>query len=83
MPITVLGFAELMALCTAGPLADRSVKLLLTSAMTPPSAPASAAFCACVRAFMNMPTSMASVAAAMNAKSPAPMKRATFLARRM
>jgi len=48
----------------------RSVKLLNTKATAPACAPASAAFCACDLAVMNMPTSTASVVAAMNAMKP-------------
>src|SRR6185503_20242584 len=73
-PITLLASAVLTALCTAGPPVVRSSKLLNASAVAPASAPASAAFCACDRAVMNMPTSMASVDAATNAMKPSPMK---------
>ena len=64
--------AVLIALCMTGPLGDRSLKLFCTSATAPASAPASAAFCACVRAVMNMPTSMASVDAARKPMNPMP-----------
>src|SRR5580765_3897326 len=49
-----------MALVTAGPLADWSVKLLNARAVAPASAPASAEFWACERAVRSMPTSIAS-----------------------
>ena len=62
----------LIAFCTAGPVAERSSKLSNTSATAPANAPESAAVCDCVRATINMPTSMASIAALMNARNPTP-----------
>src|SRR3954462_13943003 len=59
-----------IALVTAGPPAERSVKLSYTSAVAPASAPASAEFCAWLRAVINMPTSMASMLAPTNAIMP-------------
>src|SRR4051812_24448564 len=70
VPITMFFLAVAMATWTAGPVAVRSIQLSRTSATAPASAPASAAFWACDRAVMNMPTSMASVDAAMNVMKP-------------
>src|SRR5262249_19421876 len=59
---------------TAGPVAERSVQLSNASAVAPASAPASAEFCACVRAVISMPTSIASVQTPRNARNPSATK---------
>ena len=69
-PATWLARAALMAPCTAGPDDERLLKSLNASAVAPASAPESAAFCACDRALSSMPTSMASVLAAMKLAMP-------------
>ena len=71
-PIMRLAFAALTALWTAGPVEVRLLKSLNASATAPESAPASAAFCAWDLAVIIMPTSTASVVAAMNAMNPSP-----------
>ena len=48
------------------------MKLLNARAVAPASAPASAAFWDCDRAVISIPTSMASMLAAINAMNPAP-----------
>src|SRR5947209_8288705 len=53
-PPTLLASAVLTAPRTAGPVDERSVQLLNARPAAPASAPASAAFCACDREFMNM-----------------------------
>ena len=70
--MTRLASAVLTALETAGPDGLRSVKLLNASEVAPANAPASAEFCAWLRAVMNMPTSIASVVAARNPMKPRP-----------
>ena len=70
--MTGLASAVLTALDTAGPPGERSLKLFNASEVAPASAPASAEFCAWLRAVMNMPTSIASVVAARNPMKPRP-----------
>jgi hypothetical protein len=72
--MTWLALAVAIALTTAGPLAERSVQLSNARAVAPARAPASAEFCAWLRAVISMPTSIASMLAATNAMHPRPTK---------
>ena len=72
--MTWLPREALSALVTAGPVAVRSPQLSNTNAVAPARAPASAEFCAWLRAVINMPTSIASMLTPRNAMKPMPTK---------